>query len=216
MNARFVYLKKKMENILNKLKLNIGWDVVNKTDPKKLVRPLLILLVAFMWIFVGCLLLENKKIKETKIPLAHLPIARNEFKGKIENMVAGFPIAKMSKQIVRQDKTTAALMVAIAKKESNWGKRKPVLNGQDCFNYWGYREKRDRMGSGGHTCFDSPEDAVATVSKRINTLVTEYERNTPEKMIIWKCGLSCNKDNQANVKKWISDVDIYYQKLIEE
>lgn len=205
-----------MENILNKLKLNINWDAVDKIDPEKLVRPLLATLLVFVWIFTASIFLGKIQTEKNNVPLSQMPIVRNEFRGKIDDMVAGFPIAKMSRQIARQDKTTAALMVAIAKKESNWGKRRPVLNGQDCFNYWGYREKRDRMGSGGHTCFDSPEDAVSTVSRRIDTLVTEYERNTPEKMIIWKCGLSCNKDSQSAVKKWIADVDIYYQKLIGE
>lgn len=206
-----------MENILEKIKININWDILNKIDEKILSRFLLAMIFVFVWLFgISMIIEKNRMEKEVVMPLSSMPIVQNKFKGKIEDMVAGFPIANMSRQIARQDKTTAALMVAIAKKESNWGKRKPVLNGQDCFNYWGYREKRDRMGSGGHTCFDSPEDAVSTVSKRIDTLVTEYERNTPEKMIIWKCGLSCHKDNQADVKKWISDVDIYYQKLIEE
>lgn len=203
-----------MENILKKINTNINWTLLDKIDQKKLSRVLLIMLLFFICLFGVSLLLEKFRMEKEVINLAQLPIAQNKFKGRIENMVAGFPIAKMSRQIARQDKTTAAMMVAIAKKESNWGKRKPVLNGQDCFNYWGYREKRERMGSGGHTCFDSPEDAVATVSKRINTLVTEYERNTPEKMVIWKCGQACRKDNQAAVQKWITDVDLYYQKLV--
>lgn len=205
-----------MENILKKINTNINWTLLDKIDQKKLSRVLLIMLLIFICLFGVSLLLEKSRMEKEVIPLAQLPIVQNKFKGKLEDMVAGFPIAKMSRQIARQDKTTAALMVAIAKKESNWGKRKPVLNGQDCFNYWGYREKRERMGSGGHTCFDSPEDAVATVSKRIDTLVIEYERNTPEKMVIWKCGQACHKDNQAAVQKWITDVDLYYQKLIEE
>lgn len=205
-----------MENILKKINTNINWTLLDKIDQKKLSRVLLIMLLIFICLFGVSLLLEKSRMEKEVIPLAQLPIVQNKFKGRIEDMVAGFPIAKMSRQIARQDKTTAALMVAIAKKESNWGKRKPVLNGQDCFNYWGYREKRERMGSGGHTCFDSPEDAVATVSKRINTLVTEYERNTPEKMVIWKCGQACHKDNQTAVQKWIADVDLYYQKLIKE
>jgi hypothetical protein len=104
--------------------------------------------------------------------------------------------------------------VAIAKKESNWGKRVPVLNGQDCYNYWGYRGVRDRMGTGGHTCFDSTKDAVDTVAKRIGFLVSNKKLNTPDKMVIWKCGSNCAvTGGQAAANKWISDVSLYFDKL---
>ena len=140
-----------------------------------------------------------------------------EFEKQLREMVKGYPIEKMIPEIVKKDRTVAAFIVAIAKKESNWGKRVPVLNGQDCFNYWGYRGIRDRMGTGGHTCFDSTKDAVDTVAKRIDFLVSNKKLNTPGKMVIWKCGSDCSvTGGQAAANKWISDVAMYFDKLNKE
>lgn len=133
-----------------------------------------------------------------------------KYKDNIREMVKGYPIEAMLPFIFEQDRLTMAFLIGIAKKESNWGKRVPVLNDQDCFNYWGYRGVRKLMGTGGHTCFNSREDAVKTVAKRIDTLVHSEELNTPEKMIIWKCGFSCNGHSRESVKKWIADVDRYF------
>lgn len=138
----------------------------------------------------------------------------SQFEQQLREMVKGYPIEKMVPEIAKKDRTVAAFMVAIAKKESNWGKRVPVLDGQDCFNYWGYRGIRDRMGTGGHTCFDSTTDAVDTVAKRIKTLVEEYDRNTPSEMVVWKCGSDCEATGgQAAANKWISDVAMYFNEL---
>jgi len=137
-----------------------------------------------------------------------------EFEEQLREMVKGYPIEKMVPEIAKKDRVVAAFIVAIAKKESNWGKRVPVLNGQDCFNYWGYRGIRDRMGTGGHTCFDSTKDAVDTVAKRIDFLVSNKKLNTPGKMVIWKCGSNCAvTGGQAAANKWISDVAMYFDKL---
>lgn len=130
----------------------------------------------------------------------------------VAEMVKGYPIEQMLPYIFEKDNMTAAFLVSIAKKESNWGKRVPVLDGEDCFNYWGYRGIRDRMGTGGHTCFDSPEDAVDTVGDRIETLIRKYELTTPEDMIIWKCGSSCAGHSDYGVRKWILDVSYYFEK----
>ncbi len=90
----------------------------------------------------------------------------------------------------------------------------PVLNGKDCYNYWGYRGIRKRMGSGGHTCFDSPEDAVKTVGGRISRLVKSGV-DTPQEMVLWKCGSNCNATGGwAAAHKWISDVNMYYSKML--
>jgi len=140
---------------------------------------------------------------------------RIALENNIQEMVKGYPIEQMVPYIIEKDTMTAAFLVSIAKKESNWGKRVPVLNGEDCFNYWGYRGIRDRMGTGGHTCFDSPEDAVDTVGKRITTLIKKYELTTPEDMIIWKCGSSCAGHSSYGVKKWITDVGYYFEKVIQ-
>ncbi|MGB5019078.1 MAG: hypothetical protein WBO66_05105 [Candidatus Moraniibacteriota bacterium] len=135
---------------------------------------------------------------------------------EIDHMVVGYPIERMSEEIAKHDRLVAAFVVAIAKKESNWGKRVPTLDGKDCYNYWGFREKRDRMGTGGHTCFDSPQDAVRSVSKRIESLIYEYNQDTPREMIVWKCGSSCDGHSPESVSKWISDVGYYFQKLKTE
>jgi hypothetical protein len=129
----------------------------------------------------------------------------------IEKMVEGYPIEKMIPQIVKQDATVAAFLVSIAKKESNWGKRVPTLDGQDCYNYWGYRGIRPRMGTGGHTCFDSREDAVKTVGKRLQNIIEKENIKTPEEMVrVWKCGYDCSWDNPSAVRKWVSDVKGYF------
>ncbi|MBP7822441.1 MAG: hypothetical protein KA034_01350, partial [Candidatus Moranbacteria bacterium] len=91
--------------------------------------------------------------------------------------------------------------------------RVPVLEGQDCYNYWGFRAKRRLMGTGGHTCFNGKKDAVDSVSKRIESLIYEYERNTPKEMIVWKCGYSCAGHSPESVRKWIADVEGYYNAL---
>lgn len=132
---------------------------------------------------------------------------------KMIEMVKGHPIEKMIPYIVEKDRIVAAFLIGIAKKESNWGERVPVLNGQDCYNYWGYRGQRRLMGSGGHTCFNSRKDAVDTVAKRIEWLVNNNKLNTPEKMVIWKCGSSCAGHSNYSVQKWISDVNMYFKKL---
>lgn len=139
-------------------------------------------------------------------------IRQEDLANEITNIVAGSPMERMAPEIAKQDRTVAAFLVGIAKKESNLGRRVPVLNGQDCFNYWGYRGIRDRMGTGGHTCFDSPEDAVNTVAKRLQDLV-QADVDTPQEMVIWKCGSSCAGHSPGSVKKWISDVNMYFSEL---
>ncbi|XLQ20060.1 MAG: hypothetical protein ACKUBY_05780 [Candidatus Moraniibacteriota bacterium] len=131
----------------------------------------------------------------------------------VERMLEGYPMAEMAPYIATENREVAAFLVAIAKKESAWGKRTPKLNGQECYNYWGFRKKQERMGSGGHTCFDSPKDAVNTVARRIDDLI-DKGYDTPQKMVIWKCG-SCNGAARAGSAKWIQDVDLYYQKMIQ-
>lgn len=137
----------------------------------------------------------------------------NALEKEILAMVKGYPIEAMVPEIAKQDRIVAAFMVAIAKKESSWGVHVPVYQGQDCHNLWGWRGKNP-VGSGGHTCFDSPEDAVDTVATRIAILIDEYGRNTPAKMVVWKCGRDCEATGgQAAANKWISDVNLYFKQL---
>ena len=142
-------------------------------------------------------------------------VRSDQLEESIQKMVAGSPMEKMAPYIAKKDKIVAAFLVGISKKESNYGRRVPVLNGEDCFNYWGYRGIRKRMGSGGHTCFDSPEDAIETVGGRIERLVKSGV-DTPEEMVLWKCGSDCNATGGwPAAHKWIKDVNMYYSKMLD-
>jgi hypothetical protein len=162
---------------------------------------------------------EKGKVYAEKVISDHQQKSeKNQKKGELEKeirkMTKGYPIEKMAPYIAEKDQITAAFFVAMAKKESNWGKNVPVLAGQDCFNYLGYKGIRARMGSGGHTCFDSVQDAVDTMTKRIDYLVKEENITTPEKMVtVWKCGYDCSWDDPAAVRKWVSDVKMYFDEL---
>lgn len=139
---------------------------------------------------------------------------QTDFKKELTEMVKGYPIEKMIPEIAKKDKIVAAFLIGIAKKESAWGKHVPVLNGKDCYNYWGFRGKREKMGSGRHTCFDSPKDAVDTVAKRIEFLVSKEKIDTPKEMVtVWKCGYDCSWDSKQAVQKWVDDVDLYFKKF---
>ena len=175
---------------------------------------LTVLLIVMLDSLVLAVYSFNQEIqKENEIVVIKVK-TNSVLENKINEMVKGYPMENMARYIARKDEKVAAFMVSIAKKESNWGKRVPVLNGQDCYNYWGYREKRERMGTGGHTCFNSPKDAVNTVASRIDELVYENRLDTPGKMVTWKCGSSCSGHSPESVNKWISDVDWYFRKLV--
>lgn len=162
-------------------------------------------MIGFAFTLMGQIQIEQVALPPPSVPT----VLEND----ISSLVDGYPIERMSQEIAKNDRAVAAFVVAIAKKESNWGKRAPKLDGKDCYNYWGFREKRDRMGTGGHTCFDSPRDAVRSVSKRIESLMYEYNRDTPREMVVWKCGYSCAGHSDVSVDKWVSDVDYYFRQL---
>ncbi len=133
---------------------------------------------------------------------------------EIRDMTAGYPLEVMAPTIAEYDRNVAGLIVGIAKKESNWGKRVPVdVNGKDCFNYWGFKGAGSRGVAMGHGCFGSPEEAVHAVGNRIAELVDIKKTSEPKNMIIWKCGSSCATHSPESVRKWISDVDLYYRKI---
>jgi hypothetical protein len=131
----------------------------------------------------------------------------------VRKMTHGFPIEKMAEYIGRMDRKTAAFLVGVAKKESNWGKRIPKKDGADCFNYWGYRGADENMTESGYTCFDSREEAIATVGGRMSELINEYQLDTPREFVVWKCGYSCAGHAPGSVEKWIADVGIYVRKM---
>ncbi len=137
-----------------------------------------------------------------------------ELERKVRELTKGYPIEEMAPEIAKQDSQVAAFLVAIAKKESNWGKRTPKYKGKECYNYWGFRRKRLLMGSSGHTCFDSPEEAVRTVADRIEDLVAKGI-DTPREMVLWKCG-RCNGPASVGAGKWIADVQLYYNRMMGE
>lgn len=176
---------------------------------------LIIAIVLVSSIFIIQNIIKINKEQEPAKAIAAIEIKRNfALEKEIGKMVTGYPIEKMIPFIAKQDEKVAAFMVAIAKKESAWGERVPVLNGEDCFNYWGFRLKSDRMGSGGHTCFDSPEEAVEIVGTRLSHLVNEEKIDTPKEMVIWKCGYGCDGPAAEGSQKWIKDVDYYYKQMI--
>jgi hypothetical protein len=159
----------------------------------------------------------TQKLLEEYAKLLEEGKSKDALGDKIAEMTKGYPIEKMAYNISKKDKVVAAFLVGIAMKESTWGKHVPVLDGQDCYNYWGYKGKRARMGTGGHTCFDSPQDAVDTVSKRLEFLVSNEKISTPEKMVtVWKCGYDCSWDSRQAVQKWVNDVDKYFEKFNEK
>ncbi len=161
---------------------------------------------------------EEKRIVEEEIKIAEEALEQERQRvlaEKLAIMLEGHPMAEMADEIAKQDQKVAALIVGIGRKESNWGKRSPSKDGQDCFNYWGYKTSGSRGQALGHACFGSREEAVATIAKRISYFVHETGRDTPAKIVVWKCGSSCAATGgQAAANKWISDVQIYYNQVL--
>ncbi len=137
-----------------------------------------------------------------------IAIRKKEYK----DLVKGHPIEAMVPAIAKQDEEVSAFLISIAKKESNWGIHAPKKQGKNCYNYWGYRGSYNRTASG-YSCFDSPEQAISVVGRRIKNLI-QKKIDTPQKMVVWKCGSSCAGFPSKNVQKWISDVSFYYNKLV--
>ncbi|HRY82403.1 MAG TPA: hypothetical protein P5232_01705 [Candidatus Moranbacteria bacterium] len=155
---------------------------------------------------------ENSQANICKNPIRKVEKKpANEREELYKNLAKGYPMAEMASEIAKKDKAVAAFLIAIAKKESDWGKHSPKKNGEDCYNYWGYRGGYNATDSG-YSCFDNPAQAIAVVGGRIEDLINQ-EINTPERMIVWKCGRDCSWDNPVAVKKWISDVGTYYYKF---
>ncbi|EKE21288.1 MAG: hypothetical protein ACD_7C00297G0001 [uncultured bacterium] len=187
---------------------------ISNIDGSYLKNFLLVILVSFLSVFTYFSLesIDNIKYQPAKTMQVNLVKRNIELENRIRKATAGFPIENMTRYIAQEDEQTAAFIVAIAKKESNWGKRTPKRNGEECNNFWGFRQKRERMGSGGHTCFDNQRDAVKSVADRIKELI-DNGINTPEEMVVWKCGYSCDAHNPESVDKWIADVKYYYNKF---
>lgn len=136
---------------------------------------------------------------------------------ELDSMVEGFPIAAMTKAIAAYDREIAGLIVGIGKKESNWGKRTPKLEGVECFNFWGYRGAgTNGFTPDGYGCWSTPEEAVKTIGDRLVKLREVRLSAEPARMIVWKCGSTCASHSDESVRKWIADVDIYYRKIAQK
>lgn len=190
---------------------------IKKIDKKMIIRASAISAMMGVYVYLGTVFVLQHSITDIYEQFAYEQSMQTGIdpilKKKMDVMVAGHPIEKMTRFIAKEDPQVAAFLVGIAKKESNWGKYSPKLNGKDCYNYWGFRQQRERMGSGGHTCFDSPKEAVEVVGKRIAALIEKEQINSPRDMLVWKCGYSCADHDPSSVDKWVHDVSLYYQSI---
>ncbi|MFH0969100.1 MAG: hypothetical protein V1804_01195 [Patescibacteria group bacterium] len=166
---------------------------------------IVILIIAIF--ILGSFLNSKKKVSSTDFS--------SELEERVFRTVGGYPIKEMAPYISKQNKIVAAFLVAIAKKESDWGKSSPQKDGKNCYNYWGYRGTYNQTDSG-YSCFDSPEQAVEEVGERISEFV-ERGMDTPRKMVIaWKCGFDCSGHSFWSVKKWEWDVGYYFKKIYND
>lgn len=195
-----------------------GFKRIKKILKRKINLPpiedvLFVFLLLFSITFGALLFGIGEKIQNEKMDLVVIrnPNAPNKMEKKIKNMMADHPMEKMAPYISDQDKEIAAYLVAIAKKESNWGKFSPQKDGKSCYNYWGYRGTYNQTQSG-YSCFDTPKQAVDVVGERIAELI-DQDITTPEEMVVWKCGRTCYAHGSYSVAKWIQDVDLYYRKF---
>ncbi|MCW1888100.1 MAG: glucosaminidase domain-containing protein [Candidatus Moranbacteria bacterium] len=132
----------------------------------------------------------------------------------VKAVTTGFPIEIMAPSIAHYDRNIAALIVGIAKKESNWGKASPSKGGVDCYNYWGYKGAGGRGTAMGYACFATPEEAVQAIGDRLTRLVEKRATSEPSNLVTtWKCGASCAGHSKESVQGWISDVHQYYSKI---
>jgi hypothetical protein len=136
------------------------------------------------------------------------------FEAELRAIVSGYPIEAMVPVIAEYDRDIAGLIVGIAKKESNWGKRVPrTTGGEDCFNYWGYKGAGARGIAMGHGCFGESAEAVHAIGGRLQQLTALRHTSEPANLVIWKCGSSCAGHSPESVRKWISDVDLYFRAI---
>jgi len=183
------------------------WLAENKVRPENVAYGFLFFFSLTFITLVGSIgwQMQNEPVNVVaqKFP-SHLELA-------VGKLVDGHPMEKMTPFIANQNEEVAKYLVAIGKKESNWGVFSPQKDGKDCYNYWGYRGTYNQTDSG-YSCFDNPRQAVRVVGGRIGELLAQ-NIETPAEMIVWKCGSSCAGHGDENVQKWIDDVGYYYKKL---
>ncbi len=197
-------ISNRVKKIIKKLLFYRKWDAVT-------LHTLFLISLIFIFLLLGSVLfLAGEKVRSEKYEIANVRYP-SKTERNINKLVSNQPMKEMIPLIAEEDKMTAAYLVAIAKKESNWGKYSPKKHGRNCYNYWGYRGRENPTLSG-YSCFGSPEEAVSVVGNRIKEL-TSQNIDTPREMVIWKCGASCANFDSYSVRKWIADVDFYFQKV---
>ena len=204
---------KKIKKQYNKIKRKVERLIAENVEIKKpsLEDCLFAFLIIFSLTFSALLFGIGNQIQDEKYsPENYVP---SRFENRMSLLVSDHPIQNMIPFIAQKDKRVAAYMVAIAKKESNWGKYSPQKDGRSCFNYWGYRGTFNQTDSG-YSCFKNPKQAVNVVGTRIQELINQ-NINTPSEMVVWKCGSNCSGHDAQAVEKWIEDV-AYYQEKVEK
>lgn len=185
-------------------------DFSNEKDHAPIAKALFVFMIFIFIVYGGLFYLYGKKVVDETGNFEPTKGA-SAMEMKFRKMVKGHPISEMAPYIAQRDKKTAGFLMAIAKKESNWGKYSPKKGKKECYNYWGYRGTYKPTVSG-YSCFDSEKQAVEVVGKRIDELISQGT-DTPEKMIVWKCGENCSEHSSQSVQKWIADVSFYYNKI---
>jgi hypothetical protein len=66
----------------------------------------------------------------------------------------------------------------------------------------------------GYGCFATAEEGVDVIAAKIEDLIKK-KLDSPARLVVWKCGSSCAGHDPAGVKKWISDVSLYYNKIVK-
>lgn len=201
-------MKKKFEKINKKFKVHVP-DLNDKNEHARVKNVLLVFLAFQFFVFSFLFWAEGKKVIDESS--FEPPPGPSAMEIKTRRILKGSPMAKMTSYIAQRDERTAAYLMAIAKKESNWGKYAPKKGKKECYNYWGYRGSYNQTSSG-YSCFDSERQAVQVVGNRIEELI-DQGIDTPEEMIVWKCGGSCQGHSPESVRKWSRDVGFYYEKI---
>ncbi|MCX6766159.1 MAG: hypothetical protein NT170_00020 [Candidatus Moranbacteria bacterium] len=132
-------------------------------------------------------------------------------KNDVAGIVKNTPMAAMIDPISEKDRIVAAFIVGIAMKESKFGAYAPHIGGRDCYNYWGLKAG-GKTTAGGYSCFSSPEEAVSVVGKTVEKMIAKGV-HTPAQAISWKCGASCAGQGAEDVRKWVADVAVNFNKI---
>jgi len=196
-------MRKKVKKIKRKIK-----KLVKK--PEEILFGFLVILSL---VFVGLCFEKIKNDESITVPVAAAKKSVSPMERKIGKMTSNYPIEKMVPFIAKKNKQVATYLVAIAKKESDWGKHSPKKQGKECYNYWGYMGSYNQTADG-YSCFDSPAQAVNVVGRRLTNLVAK-KIDTPREMVLWKCGKNRVATRSAGAGKWVRDVSLYYNQLYD-